>query len=339
MHAAFDAALEQIDRSLSTNAQNTKALNVKSAVLRRLGRPEAAERVAADVLAIDPLDFWAMNERLLAQEMRGDETAAQQSQQHLDQAMRGEVQSYLELASDYMNLGMWQEAKDVLQRPVDAELSVVSGYPLVHYYLGYLRQQLGDHDRAQACFTRTASLPSDYCFPFRFEEIEVLEAALAANPRDSMAEYYLGNLLFDHQPEKAMEHWDRSRSIDPTRAMAHRNQGWAYYRVKNDVDQAIACYEQAAGCKQLEPRMLLELDQLYEAANAPPNGGWRRWRSTMKLSSNVKRASCARSQSSSWPASTSRRSSISRTTCFMHRRAVRIFMTCTSMHTCCKVCH
>ena len=113
-------------------------------------------------------------------------------------------------------------------------------------------------------------MPSDYCFPFRFEEIEVLEAALAANPRDSMAEYYLGNLLLDHQPEKAMEHWDRSRSIDPTRAMAHRNQGWAYYRVKNDVDQAIACYEQAAGCKQLEPRMLLELDQLYEAANAPP---------------------------------------------------------------------
>ena len=164
VQADFDAALEQIDRSLSTNGQNTKALNVKSAVLRRLGRPEAAELVAADVLAIDPLDFWAMNERLLAQAMRGYETAAQQSQQHLDQAMRGEVQSYLELATDYMNLGMWQEAQDVLQRPVDAELSVVSDYPLVHYYLGYLRQQLGDHDGAQSVLCARGKLAQRLLF-------------------------------------------------------------------------------------------------------------------------------------------------------------------------------
>ncbi len=45
-----------------------------------------------------------------------------------------------------------------------------------------VRTALGDHDGAKTDYARAASLPSDYCFPFRFEELDVLGAALAANP-------------------------------------------------------------------------------------------------------------------------------------------------------------
>jgi tetratricopeptide (TPR) repeat protein len=62
----FTSALEQIDRSLSTNARNTKALNVKTAILRKLGRSDEAKQIASNTLALDPLDFMATNELYLA---------------------------------------------------------------------------------------------------------------------------------------------------------------------------------------------------------------------------------------------------------------------------------
>ena len=59
--------LEQIDQSLATNSADSKALNLKAAILTRLDRPKEAEAVLAKVLAEDPLDFLAMNELSLAQ--------------------------------------------------------------------------------------------------------------------------------------------------------------------------------------------------------------------------------------------------------------------------------
>ncbi len=63
----FTSALEQISRSLSTNTLNAKAQNIKAVMLRKLGRFEEAKQVALDIIAIDPLDFFAMNELYLAE--------------------------------------------------------------------------------------------------------------------------------------------------------------------------------------------------------------------------------------------------------------------------------
>lgn len=170
-----------------------------------------------------------------------------------------------------MHAGLFSEAADVLQRLVAADVRPGSMYPLVHYYLGYLQQQLGNSAAAADCFALAAQMPTDYCFPFRLETATVLQAALAANPNDARAEYYLGNLLFDLQPDVAIEHWQRSQSLDKSLALVHRNLGWAYYHVKNDVPKAVECYEQALSCTQLEPRLFLELDVLYENANIAPD--------------------------------------------------------------------
>jgi tetratricopeptide (TPR) repeat protein len=184
--------------------------------------------------------------------------------------MRGKVHSYLELAADYLGCGMWGEAVEVLERPVEWKTPFVSTYPLVHYYLGYLWEQKGCREKARACYARAAGMPSDYCFPFRLEERDILDAALAANPSDARAYYYLGNLLFDLQPEVAMICWEKSSALDDGLATVHRNLGWAQYRVKNELGKAVASYEKALGCNQLDPRLFLELDTLYEFANVPP---------------------------------------------------------------------
>ncbi|HYW78236.1 MAG TPA: tetratricopeptide repeat protein, partial [Thermoguttaceae bacterium] len=266
----YPQALDQVDRALSTAALDTKGLGLKAGILRKLHRSREAVQTAMSALEIDPLDFRAMNERRLAYTLQGNDEAAQAAQDRMTKKMRGEVEAYLELAADYFAAGMWTEAIGVLRQPVDAQMPFASSYPLVHYYLGYALGRQGKTDGARSAFAIAAAAPADYAFPFRLEDLDVFGAALAANPQDARAYYYLGNLLFDLQPDRAMEYWEQSRALDDSLATVHRNLGWAHYRVKNDVAGAIGCYEKALACGGLDPRLFLELDNLYEAGNVAP---------------------------------------------------------------------
>jgi len=270
MKGNFAEALEQVNRSLSTNSLDTRALGVKAAILRKLGKPSDAQKIAAQGLAVDPLDFPAMNESYLAQLAAGDHDDARRRLDSLRKLMRDEVQSYIELATDYMNCGLWDEAIGVLLGPVESKMEFAGTYPLVHYYLGYLYERKGDSEKSSQCYSRASTMPSDYCFPFRMETIDVLNAAIKANPSDARARYCLGNLLFDIQPERAIVCWEESRSLDDTFATVHRNLGWAYYRVRSRVPEAIECYEKALACNRLDPRLYLEADLLYGIGNVAP---------------------------------------------------------------------
>jgi tetratricopeptide (TPR) repeat protein len=113
-------------------------------------------------------------------------------------------------------------------------------------------------------------MPATYCFPFRAESIDVLKAAISLNAADARAYYYLGNLLYDVQPEEAVKLWEQSRKIDDSFATVHRNLGWAYYRTQKDAPKAITSYEKAVACDAKDPRLYVELDDLYETGNASP---------------------------------------------------------------------
>ncbi len=264
------AALEQIDKSLATNAANTKLLNLKTAVLRHQGDRKQARTLAQQVLADDPLDFVAMNELYLIQTALGQKRRAAATLAKLEQAMQRNVQAYLELATDYMGWGLWDEAVAVLTRAVRDKTDAAGLYPLVYYYLGYIHRQQGDVEASRQLFALAPTMPPDYCFPFRHESIAALNAALENNPNDARALYYLGNALYDVQPEQAIAHWERAAVLDPSFALAHRNLGWAYYRTQNDVSKAIASYEKAIACNSTDARLFAELDQLYEMGNADP---------------------------------------------------------------------
>jgi tetratricopeptide (TPR) repeat protein len=265
----FKRALEQIDHSLSTNQLDTKAMNLKALILRKLGKSEQAQEVAQKVSEIDPLDFLAMNEQYcLVRE--SDAQKADDLIKHMRTAMRDEVQSYLELATDYMNCGQWQEAVDVLSRPVEFRMKFAATFPLVHYYLGYLHEQVGNTDQAKQYYTQAGNMPSDYCFPFRMEDMKVLESAVVRNPGDAKAWYYLGNLLFDIQPERAQACWEKSAELDDSFGITHRNLGWVYSRIENDIPKAIEAYEKALASGQVTPRLFIELDSLYEKGNIVP---------------------------------------------------------------------
>jgi tetratricopeptide (TPR) repeat protein len=259
----FPEALAFITRSLGWNAMSLRAKNLRAVLLRKMGRLEEAARSAEKILSEDPLNFWASNELCVLLEGMGHRGEAAARKERLDTQMRHAAQNYLELAVDYGNGGFWDEAIDVLGRLERKG----SSFPMVHYYLGYYLDQCGDEDKAKTYFKKAGQMPPDYCFPFRWESRDVLEKALEKNPGDAKAFYYLGNLLFDHQPEEALKFWEKCVVLDDHFVLAHRNLGLAYARVQNDVTRGIKSMEKAWAHAPSEPRLYSELDQLYEAGS------------------------------------------------------------------------
>jgi len=265
----FEVALEQIDNAISTNTRYTKALCLKAAILRRLNHPKQAKAVAEGILTADPLDFFAANELHLAEKALGRKSESQRCLQQLDDHMRRDVESTLELANDYIDAGLYAEAVNILQRPIDAKTPFAAMHPMLHYYLAYCRLKTSQHDEAARHFAVAGEQSSSYCFPYRLRSIDVLEAAIASNRNDARAPYYLGNLLYDIQPQRAIENWTRSAELDPSFATVHRNLGWAARRTGGDIPAAVAHYEKAVACDPNDPRLFVELDDLYEIANTP----------------------------------------------------------------------
>jgi len=263
-------ALQHINRAIATNAWCTKASGLKCALLRRLGRLEEAARLASEVLAVDPLDVWAGYELYLAKAGMGHTREAGAALNALNAKARREAQSYLETAVDYGNCGLWDEAIAVLSILVDCEKGQATTFPMVYYYLGYFFDQNADSKKASEYYRLAGEMPPEYCFPFRLESIAVLRSASHNDPNDARAHYYLGNLLFDHQPGSAIRHWEKSRSLDDSFATVHRNLGIAYTRVENNLPQALASLQKAVACDNADPRLFYELDVAAESSGVSP---------------------------------------------------------------------
>ncbi len=281
----YDVALEHLERSLSANLLNNRALCLKAAVLRRTGRADAAAEVASLLLNDDPLEHWAANELALAYRRMGHVEQAADVLDSLTHRMRDSFQSYLELAADYGGCGLWDEAVAVLERSlamygtfagynslgVSNALSLTDGSKaMAYYYLGYCHKMLDNDSLSASYYEQGSSQPTNLVFPFRLESIMVLGQAIAALPDDPLPRYYLGNLLFDHQPRRALALWEQAAELGGDFPTLHRNIALGYSRVKNDPARAIASLERAHELEPDDAQILLELDQLYEADGRQP---------------------------------------------------------------------
>jgi tetratricopeptide (TPR) repeat protein len=259
----FTAALESLDRSLGPSALDTKALGLKAAVLRHLGRWREAEASAAQSLRIDPLDALAGRERELALLGRGAAADAKAAAAASRERMRGEVGSHLELALDYASAGLLDDAIAAasLVVPEDGAAS-----PLLLYARADFRERRGDAAGAARDGARASQQPAAYVFPWAQEMAGVFERAMRRDPKDPRAPYYLGNLLYDHQPDRAVALWERARDLDPSFPTVHRNLAFGLARRPGGLNAAVASQERAVGLDAADPTLLLELDELYEKA-------------------------------------------------------------------------
>jgi len=267
----YNDALSMADQSLITNNLNTASLALKSFILRKLGNIDDAGKMVELVQNIDKLDNWSVCESIFAEMQKAEQKQWSVKNINLFKfRIKGNVQSVLELVQNYGHIGAYREAIQILEQYKKSG-EKQSDFPLLSYYLAYYQMKIGNAAEAKKYFAQATQSPSDYCFPFRTEEIEILETAVTENPADAKAYYYLGNLhYYLNQKEKALTDWEQSTKLDDKFYLAFRNLGFAYDQFSHDIEKSIQAYEKAIVLNNQDPRLFSELDVLKERAGISP---------------------------------------------------------------------
>ncbi len=258
----FATAFDFVGRALVRNAHQMKALALRTALLRVLGRTEAAILSAEESLRIDPRDFASMYELSL---LKG----APDVRNVFESVIRSNPNWAIELALDYMAAGFYREASEVLEIH-KGEKNADRVYPMVDYHLAEIYDRLGESEKAAQSRIKASVALSEGCFPHRLEDISALISA-ATDSTDAKAPYYLGCLWYDkRQYAEAIRCWERSRALDPLFPTVHRNLALAYYNKQNRVEDALSEMRTAYELDPDDARVLLELDQICRRIGVAP---------------------------------------------------------------------
>lgn len=246
----LDAALLKLEESYGLNTGHRKAVNLKCAIMRRLGM-DAAKTIAAESHEQDPLDLFALIE--LSHFQNCDAKIAEFGRK---------PENFIDVACDYIKAGMYDDALYALSFER-------SDYPLAVYYRAFCMNALGQDAKEQ--WEKAAALPTGYCFPARSEDIAVLALAKQMNPADANACYYLGSLYYDRFAyEQAKENWKEGASRDPRHAKIWRNLAQYYFDHGNQPAEARKAMEKAIALCDTEPRLLHEYQQLLKNLDVTP---------------------------------------------------------------------
>jgi len=217
-------------RALDFNKYNVPALELLAAACRRQNDRSRAEEALAELLEVDPLDHFARFEGYLLD--RSPELL-----KVFTSTIRNELphESYLEMSSRYLKLGLEEEARWVLE--------AAPSYPTIDYRLAYLYRDL-DPQKSEQHLNKAAAASARLVFPFRQEDIQVFEWALSKK-NDWRSRYYLGLILWNlgkrDEAEKLLEECADSPDFAPfylARARFFEENG-TISRVLKDISRAV----------------------------------------------------------------------------------------------------
>ncbi len=265
MRGEYSTAADLADRSLEANGLNIARSGVESGHGEKVGPLQGGRfrRLPPRATSTDPLDARLMAEQWLATRSRADA-------QPINLWFNRFPALAEETASELMHAGLWQDGAAVLSQAASAAPDQSKISPMVYYYLARFAAKSGQAGKAEEYYALARRMPPDYVFPFQYEEIEVLRAALEARDSDARAAYYLGNLLYDWQPAEATRYWEKAAALDPSFAIAFRNLAVAYSHRGDPPAKAIAELEKAVSQERKYAMHFTELDDLYESTGAPP---------------------------------------------------------------------
>ena len=230
------------------------------AILRAEGKPQQADKLARESLTHAPEDYF-----LLEQLGKAD-------LEHL----ANDSERVLNVASQYMRLGLYSPALEVLSREYPAPVADQSEpgalppqkHPMVAYFRGYCRQKLGESGAAD--FAQAERLSTAYVFPSRAQDFEVLEAALRANPQDATARYLLGTLYFSRGlGDTAMDEWEQARKINPNIPVLHASLGRALLQLRRDPEHALEVFQEGLQADSLNAELYIGIDQALSILERP----------------------------------------------------------------------
>jgi len=240
-------AAEKLSRAAAATPLDLSVRQAFAYLLRKTGRLSEARAERQAILKLDATNAFARSEQLLderlsagpassasakstAQSPSGTHRGESASLQSLDQACARHPQGYLELATEYLRLSAWEEAGSVLDRGI-AVAKAAGGvpYPLLLYYRADVAGQRGETEVQARCLAeaRDQDMKLDL-FPFRFEDVKVLQHAIKADTKNANAAVLLGDLLYSRDLSRdAIDSWRTALQQDPNHFFALRDLGMA----------------------------------------------------------------------------------------------------------------
>jgi len=226
----FDRAAEYARKAIDSDAFSSSAYEVLAAALRRRKNTTEASAALDRLLTFDPLDHQARFERYLLSGRNGD-------LKEFQAAIRNELprETYLESALFYIRNGLTEDAETLL--------ALAPEYPTVQYWLAFLRKE-SDPAGSAAALDKASALSPLLVFPYREEEIPLLEWAASVRPGDWKPRYYLGLVLWGKgridEAKKLFSSCDTAdfAPLFLTRAMLFRESDPA--KARADYDRAIS---------------------------------------------------------------------------------------------------
>lgn len=256
----WDKALDAVERACAANGRNVEALLGRAILLRQQGLQKAARKAIQRVLAVDPLNFGAMNERrLLNQDAM---TANGDAEVDFIGYLRDEPYNYIETAARYRAFGLFSEAAALMQLAASSKDPALNASPMVYYHLAFYRARAGQSDQAKEALQTASALSTDLCFPYGDASVEALRFAVETNPEDATAWHLLGNALADHQHEAAVSCWETAARYKTEEAMLYRNMAYLQANHLHQMPQALDNIMKAISLDASEPRFFSEA-QLY----------------------------------------------------------------------------
>jgi len=232
-----------------------------AAVLRAEGQNEKSQKLAQDWLIRFPQSYFLL------------EQVGKPDLHHL----ADDTNRVLNIASQYMRLGMYSQALEVLSREYPAAVAdesepgqlPPSKHPLIAYYRGYCREK--SKQQAAADFSAGTKLSTDYVFPSRAEDLQVLQAAVHANAQDASAHYLLGTLYFSKGvTDQALAEWDQARKLNPRIPVLHASLGRALLHEKSDPQQALTVFQEGLQTDSHNLALYTGIDQALSILRHPP---------------------------------------------------------------------
>jgi tetratricopeptide (TPR) repeat protein len=260
--ADLPSAARYLAEGLRASPDDLRSAEELVALLYAVGEIPKARALAQEWLARFPLSYF-LREEVGDPDLR-----------HL----ANDANRVLNIAAQYMRLGLYQRALGVLTRkypaatPDESEPGALApqNHPMVAYFRGYCREKLGQSGSVD--YSAASRLSTAYVFPNSAEEITVLKAALKANSADATAHYLLGTFYFSRGlADAALSEWAEARRFNPQIPVLDASTGLALLRVKNDPERALAAFRDGLRSDPNNVAVYFGLDQTLSLLGRPPH--------------------------------------------------------------------
>ena len=182
----------------------------------------------------------------------------------------------LNLATQYMRLGLYQRALTALSRdypspqPDQTESGALppAASPMIAYFRGYCRERLGQSGVSD--YKAASKLSTSYIFPNTAEELTVLNNVVRTNPEDATAQYLLGTLDFSRGlTDSAIAEWRLSRKVNPQIPVLDASLGLALLHEKHDPERALSVFREGLQSDATNVTVYLGADQALSLLPKP----------------------------------------------------------------------